>query len=180
MDLDKPVIRELPEPIKCDVCKIRWPEKGYQMQMCAGCREKLLHPPIPMSIRGAAGVIALLALVAFTQFPAALSAGVAFERGRNAEKEGKYQDAEGYYRRTLSLFPRSTLALARTGIAAYHAGDMETALEDLQKVAGREVSKELADEVNSIIQEIDTQVEEYERSQKGQRGAPANAGGQNR
>jgi hypothetical protein len=90
------------------------------------------------------------------RFPIALSAAVSYERGRRAEARGAYGIAVTEYSRTVERFPASTLATARKGIAAFHAGQLDVAAEAFREVGGREASPEVVREVNEIIRQMES------------------------
>src|SRR5437870_13256144 len=84
-----------------DVCKNcgRSPvERGYQVPLCPPCRTLLCKRPLPAWIYGVSVVVALALLFALARFPASVKAGIAFERGRRAERAGNYRSAMAEYR----------------------------------------------------------------------------------
>jgi lipoprotein NlpI len=85
------------------------------------------------------------------RFPSALSASLAFERGRRAEASGYYDVAVVEYSKVVQRFPDSTRAVARKGIAAFHAGQYQIAAQAFQTIAGRDASQDIAHEVNEAI-----------------------------
>ncbi|MEZ4770611.1 MAG: hypothetical protein R2844_19590 [Caldilineales bacterium] len=93
-------------------------------------------------------------LLAVARFPSALAAGVAFERGQRAETAGAYAVAVEEYTRVTQRFPSSTLAIARKGIAAFHAGQYQVADEAFDAILGREGSSDLVGEVNDVIDQM--------------------------
>jgi hypothetical protein len=129
-------------------------EGGYELRLCATCRDTLSQRPLPVWIWGVFGVVVLVLLAALARFPASVSAGVAFARGRRAEAAGDYPMAVSEYQKVADRFPDSTLALARLGIAHYRAGHVAEAVRALRALGGRETSKKLAREVNEVGGEL--------------------------
>ena len=130
-------------------------EPEYELPLCADCREELSRTPFPTWINVTAALVAIVLLIALFRFPASVQAGIAFERGRRAEKAGNYPAAAGEYQKVVSRFPDSAEALARLGIAHYRAGNVREAARILDQVGGREAPDEdLAAEVNRVIEEM--------------------------
>jgi hypothetical protein len=127
---------------------------GYELSLCAPCRDTLCRRPLPVWIWGVFGVVVLVLLAALARFPASVSAGVAFERGRRAEKAGHYALAVSEYQKVTGCFPDSTLALARLGIAQYRAGNTAEAVGVFRELGGRKTSERLAGEVNQVGSEL--------------------------
>jgi hypothetical protein len=127
---------------------------GYEFRLCAPCRDTLCQRPLPVWIWGVFGVVVLVLLAALVRFPASVSAGVAFERGRRAEKAGDYSMAVSEYQKVAASFPDSTLALARLGISQYRAGNTVGAIGVFRELGGRKTSEKLAHEVNLVGSEL--------------------------
>jgi lipoprotein NlpI len=92
--------------------------------------------------------------IAILQFPSALTAGIAFERGQRADANGAFDLAVVEYSKVVERFPTSTLAVARKGIAAFHARQYQVAAEAFNIIAGRDASPEIVREVNNAIDEM--------------------------
>ena len=108
-------------PNACAACG-RPPEDGRRTPLCVSCRSQLAARPFPRWIKAAGVLLVGPFLFAAAHFPAALSAFVAFERGERAEAAGAFGVAVVEYTKVVQQFPNSTLALARKGISAFHAG----------------------------------------------------------
>jgi hypothetical protein len=65
-------------------------EGGYPLALCTPCRDTLSQRPLPIWITGVAAVVVLVLGLALIRFPASLNAGIAFERGRRAERAGNF------------------------------------------------------------------------------------------
>lgn len=127
---------------------------GYSLPLCPRCRDLLAKRPLPKWIKVATAIVCVLFIYALFQFPDSLQAGIAFQRGLDAEHIGQFATAAEDYKIVVDHYPQSTLAIARLGIAEYHDGDVYDALIEFNKIAGREASTELTAEVNQIIDEI--------------------------
>jgi hypothetical protein len=110
--------------------------------------------PFPAWIKIIVILVGLVFLYALARTPRSLLAAIAFERGQRAEAGGNFATAASEYARAAEIFPNSTLAVARRGIAEYRAGDRAAAVQTLNSIAGRQTSKELTTEVNAVIAEI--------------------------
>ena len=94
-------------------CRSCGAEPEFASPLCADCRTKLAQQPIPVGIKLAGIVIALLLLLALTRIPSSLSAAIAFERGERSEQKLQFAVAENEYHKSVLTFPRSDLAHTR-------------------------------------------------------------------
>lgn len=101
-----------------------------------------------------AAALLVAVMVAVGEFPAALAASVAFERGQRAEATGAFPVALTEYEKVVRQFPTSTLALARKAIAAFHAGEYQVAEEAFDAIGGRKASSDIVREVNDAIDKM--------------------------
>jgi tetratricopeptide (TPR) repeat protein len=125
---------ELPAPV-CANCRSRSPLPGYPTPLCLPCREKLIRFPVPVWMRISAGLILLVMIYsAVTRLPAALSADLAFDRGKIAAAQGDYPAARHQFTFALTKYPSAGQVLSALAIAASHAGDQETADASLQRL----------------------------------------------
>ncbi len=143
-------------PIAVPVCKVcgEPPETGYTMLLCSDCRTGLARRKIPAWIVVSATVILIILAWSMVRVPAAISAGVAFQRGLDDERQGRYTDAEREYRAVVNAFPDSTEAMARLGIAACHVGDLRAAAVAFQSIEGKHASSETITEVHQAIKQM--------------------------
>jgi tetratricopeptide (TPR) repeat protein len=151
--MEEQVLHEDPstQEIACANCASPYIEEGHALPLCMKCRDQLARRPVPVWIWGVFGITVLVLFFALTRFPATLQAGVAFERGQQAEQEGKYLTAMKEYRVAADKFSDSTLALGRLYITYYHNGKLQESEELLKKLGGRELdNKSLADEINAV------------------------------
>ena len=139
----------------CKNCGNTALESGYELPLCSNCRDTLSRRPLPTWIKLTSAGVAFVLLFAFAKFPVALKAGIALERGRRAEGAKNYSTAVNEYEKVAHRYPGSTLAVARLGIVYYRGGRLPEALATLNRLAGRQTSKELAGEVNSVIREME-------------------------
>jgi tetratricopeptide (TPR) repeat protein len=91
---------------------------------------------------------------AVAKMPASLLASIAFERGQRAEAAGNFQTAATEYAKVVEKFPDSTSAVARLGIAQYRAGNRDAAIQTLGSLSGRQAPKELTNEINAVLAEM--------------------------
>ena len=70
------------------------------------------------------------------------------------ETKGAFSVALTEYAKVVRQFPNSTLALARMGIAAFHAGEYQVAAEAFDAINEREASSDIAREVNDAIEQM--------------------------
>ena len=129
-------------------------EPDRSIALCAACRARLSSRALPVWIRLSAIVLFIPFLLAVSRFPSALAAGVAFERGQRAEAAGAFAVAVDEYTKVTQRFPSSTLAIARKGIAAFHAGQYQVAAEAFDAISGSEASSDIVREVNAAIDQM--------------------------
>ena len=72
-------------------------------------------------------------------FPSALKAVIAYERGWNAQKDGRHSTAIKEYEQVLKQFPESTSILARLAISYFYNERIDECGELLDRIAGKEV-----------------------------------------
>jgi hypothetical protein len=151
-----PPAGEPPAPLDPSVCAScgQCPEVGRSTPLCASCRSRLAARPLPSWIQTSAVALVVPFVVAIARFPAAISAGVAFERGKRAEATGAFPAAVAEYEKVVRQFPNSTLALAREGIAAFHAGEYRVAVDAFDAIGGRKASPDIVREVNDTIDQM--------------------------
>jgi hypothetical protein len=133
---------------------------GYRLPLCASCRDVFARRPLPLWITGVSVLLLLALVLALTRFPPALRAGIAYERGRRAEEAGSYAPAVNEYRQVVDTYPDSTQALGRLAVAAYHARRAPELFFALQRLSGREVSRELAEELNPIMTDVERRMKQ--------------------
>lgn len=141
------------DPTACGSCG-QLAEVGRSTPLCASCRSRLAARPVPRWILISAAALLVPFILAIAQFPAALAAGIAFERGHRAETTGDFSVALNEYAKVVRQFPNSTLALARMGLAAFHAGEYQVAAKAFDTIHGREASADIAREVNDAIEQM--------------------------
>ncbi len=168
--MSEPVEAPPPSAPVCSNCSHPEIEPHYATPLCADCRTQLVKRPIPIWI-SAIGVLALLLmLIAFTKFPAALRAGIAYDRGQKAEASGKYALAETNYLIASKQYPDSLTTRGRVAVTAFDAGDYGTAADMLDSLANKDMDKDEADELNALGDKIDAKLKEL-KQQQGQGGS---------
>lgn len=145
--------------ITCQICSAMSVEQNYELPLCKNCRDSLSRTPIPIWLKGFSIVLTIILLLSLSNFPSAISAGISFERGLQAEKDGNFNLAVQWYLKTYERYPDSTLVLARLTISFFHAGKIIEAIKYLDKLSGRKAPKELVGEINDIILKINKQLE---------------------
>jgi hypothetical protein len=140
-------------PLTCQLCG-KVAELGYAAQLCSVCRTTLYNRPFPIWIKIAVILVAVVLVYALAEMPASLVASIAFERGRRAEAAGNFETAATEYAKVVEKFPNSTSTVARLGIAQYRSGNRDAAVQTLGSLAGRQAPKELTNEINAVIAEM--------------------------
>lgn len=143
-----------PEVAGCRSCGKSEIEDGYRFALCAECRDTMARRALPKWIIATAALVGCVLAVAFLLFPASLSAGVAFERGHRAEARHHDREAMTQYLKVVRRFPKSTPALGRLCVAAFHAGQYDLAAAAVDKLQGRKTSEKLANEINPIVEQL--------------------------
>jgi tetratricopeptide (TPR) repeat protein len=142
----------------CQNCGASPEGSGYSFKLCSNCRNTLSNRPLPILIKCCAVFILALLIGAVFTFSKSFEAGIQFERGRKAELSRDYIVAVEAYGKVVAQYPESTLALARLGVANYHAGNLYEAISAFKKIAGRKASSEIVAEVNRTLEEIEAKV----------------------
>ncbi len=141
------------DPTACESCG-QLAESGRSTPLCASCRSRLAARPLPRWILISAAALLVPLVLAISQFPAALAANIAMERGRRAETTGAFSVALTEYAKVVRQFPNSTRAVARKGIAAFHAGEYQVAAEAFDAIEGRDAPSDIVSEVNDAIEQM--------------------------
>ena len=130
------------------------PEAGYPFPLCASCRTALARWPFPGWIQAGALLVLVALAVAGARSPSAVEAGVAFERGRRAEKQGHFAQAADDYQRVADRFPDSTKVLTRLAVARFRAGQFAEAARVVGRLAGRKLSGDEVKEVAEVVRAL--------------------------
>ncbi|MBV9467809.1 MAG: hypothetical protein JO316_00200 [Abitibacteriaceae bacterium] len=154
------------DSVGCRNCQQPEIEPGYNFSLCRSCREQMAQRPLPQWIRGTAALVGVVLLLAFIRFPASLSAGIAFDRGHRAETSQHYTEAVTQYQKVVTRFPDSTPVLVRLCVVSFHAGQLDVTAHTLNKLQGRELSKEQADEVYTVSDKLEALVKQIEKLDK--------------
>src|SRR6266853_3396325 len=152
----------LGENAVCKLCGGQPLSAVSQLPVCEPCRQKLIRRPLPLWIKTAAALIAILLVVAFVRFPAALWAGIHYERGQRFERAGKNDLAVMEYEEASRRYHTSTELHLRLAIAAFKAGDIKKSAQELDSLSGREVPKDMATEARWL----ENQFEKLTKAQK--------------
>src|SRR5262245_25927138 len=91
----------------------------YPTKLCSECREKFIKYPIPKWIWAFAGGIALVVLIALFNLPHALGTGIAFAKGKKAEKDHRYLLAQQEFEKVVQKEPGYIEGQAHLMIAAF-------------------------------------------------------------
>ncbi len=160
-DQDQPQQQPEPppaDPNACAACGSKIIEHGHLTPLCAACRDKYAKFPIPLFVKIMLGLFLILAAVAFMKFPEALGAGIAFERGQRAEAAKDYKAAVEQYTKAREQFKDSTLITVRLGVSMYKGGAYNEAMEILDPLAGKEMSKTLVADVQAVFDDYDAKL----------------------
>jgi tetratricopeptide (TPR) repeat protein len=99
-------------------------------------------------------------------FSSALKAGISYERGWKAQKDGRHSTAIKEYEQVLKQFPESTSILARLAISYFYNERIDECSELLDQIAGKSVSRSLSGQVNGIVDKMDSMY--YESKELGE------------
>jgi hypothetical protein len=95
----------------------------------------------------------------FLDFPTKFQAVKDFNRGKRYELEGNYALAVEAYLKSLEEYPDSEKLNARIFVNYYRDGDIRSALFALRKLEGKDLSKDVFNELNPIVQSIKSTME---------------------
>ncbi|HYF75211.1 MAG TPA: tetratricopeptide repeat protein [Candidatus Nitrosocosmicus sp.] len=102
-------------------------------------------------------LLAMTVLIAsIVLFPAAVRAAVSYERGWEAQRNGRHSTAIKEYEEVLKQFPGSPSVMARLAISYFHNERIDECSELLDRIAGKEVSGKLSRQVNDIVEKMDS------------------------
>lgn len=141
-------------------------EEGYIMPLCSECRDTFSKKPIPFWLKGVGALVIIIFILALLKFPQALSLGISYEKGQKAEQSGNYAEAEKDYKVIIDAYPDSDEITARFGISAYKNGDIAAALVSFQKLDGKDLDKDLVDEINPIVENLNSKLKNMKTENK--------------
>lgn len=98
----------------------------------------------------------VLIIAAVSIFPAYLKAAVSYERGRQAQRDGRHSTAIKEYEQVLHQFPEAASVMARLAISYYYNERIGDCSVLLGRLAGKEVSGSLSRQVNNIVEKMDS------------------------
>lgn len=163
-----------PDPNSCAGCGSKIIEHGHLTPLCAACRDKYAKFPIPMFVKALLVIFIGLSAAAFIKFPESLSAGVAFERGKKAESAKDYKTAAEEYAKARKQFKDSKLITVRLGVSMYKDGLYNEAMDVLDPLSGKEMSKELVTEVQAVFDDFDAKLAAQKAAMEKEAKKPAN------
>lgn len=104
---------------------------------------------------------------ALTLSPSTWAGAIAFERGKRAESEQRFADAEEQYLKALARFDDSTKILERVAVTAFGAKDYATAAEAVSKLGGRNATSDATlQEVSDVIEGLNREAEKIDKAEK--------------
>jgi TolA-binding protein len=146
-------------PTVCQICGGAPLSELSKLAVCEPCRQKLIRRPLPVWIKAAAAIICVLLVAAFVRFPAALRAGVNYERAQTHERSGQYTLAVAEFEEAARRYPDSTELKLHLAIAAYKAGDTMKSARVLDSLAGRQIPKSMASDARWLEQQFGNHME---------------------
>ncbi|MGE5630643.1 MAG: tetratricopeptide repeat protein [Caulobacteraceae bacterium] len=112
--------------------------------------------PVSIWIKVFLLLMAAILIYSLVGLPSVFKAGIASERGVQAQKAKRYSTAIQEYESVLGRYPDSPNIVAGLAVSYFHNERISESSKLLGEIAGREVSPGLAKEVNSIIKQLDT------------------------
>jgi hypothetical protein len=94
----------------------------------------------------------------FSHFPVKFQAVKDFQKGKRYEVKGSYPLAAEAYLKSLEEYPESDRLNARIFVNYYKDGDIRSALSALRKLEGKELSRDVFNELNPIVQSIKSMI----------------------
>ena len=144
----------LPAPV-CKNCEIHPPEEGYEAPICKECREKFVAHPVPVWLKTAALLIALVASYSMLRFPAVWQMATVYKQGKTAEKNAAYADAATRYEQVVAAYPEADDAWIRLAAVSHRAGNDRRVVEALSQLRGKKLQKSQVRQVNNLIEEVE-------------------------
>jgi tetratricopeptide (TPR) repeat protein len=128
-------------------------EQGYPTKLCADCRKKFIHYPIPNWVKIFAALIGVILIFAMFKAPENFSAGIHYQRGKDAIAKSYYTTAEKELNKVIKKIPGFVEAKEYLAIASFHNQDIETFYKMIQDLQGKNIEDEdLYREINGLIE----------------------------
>src|SRR5579875_2190719 len=83
--------------LTCAHCGNTEREERFELPLCAQCRDLLCRRPFPVWIKISCTIILAVCVFAGVRSVNSFRAGIAFERGRQAEQRGRFAEAADHY-----------------------------------------------------------------------------------
>lgn len=109
---------------------------------------------VPIMIKLFLCFVIIILSLSFLEFPAKFSAVKKFNTAKNHEQIKKYDEAIDLYLKVFDEYPESDNLLARLFVTYYKKGDVNNAIPILKKLEGRELKKEIFEELNPIVKNL--------------------------
>lgn len=112
--------------------------------------------PVPMWIKILLLFAAAVLISSIVVFPSVIKAAISYERGREAQRDGRHSTAIKEYEQVLKQFPNSASIIARLAISYFYNERIDECSELLERIAGKKVSGKLSRQVNGIVEKMDS------------------------
>ncbi len=112
--------------------------------------------PVPMRMKILLFFAAVVLILSMALLPSVIKAAVFYERGREAQEDGRHSTAIKEYEQVQKLFPESRAVLARLAISYFYNDRINECREMLDRIAGRKVSRGLSRQVNRVVEKMDS------------------------
>lgn len=106
---------------------------------------------VPSWVKAAVFLLIAVLLYSFTVLPSAIKTGIAYERGNKAQREKRHITAIREYEKVVKRYPDFTPVLARLAVSYFYSERINECSRLLERIADREVTGSLAEEVNGIV-----------------------------
>lgn len=112
--------------------------------------------PVPLWMKLLLLFVAMVLIASIVILPSVLKAAIAYEMGREAQRDGRHSTAIKEYEQVQKLFPESEAVLARLAISYFYDERIDECRRLLDRIAGKKVSGSLSRQVNDIVGKMDS------------------------
>lgn len=117
-------------------------EKGYPTKLCAECREKYIRFPVPKWLWAFAAGIGVVLLFSLSTISRNISTGIAYEKGKKAEKLHRYVTAQREFEKVVAKQPDYVEGQGHLAKAAFYNLDLATFGKAINTIANKTIQDE--------------------------------------
>lgn len=132
----------------CRNCNTNPIVEGFPNPLCESCRNKFIHFPIPVWVKGFGAGVLILVVIGLISFPKQIITGIHMKRAEAAIAEKRYLTAENELRKVMVAAPEMKNAKSKMLIASFYTMDLPTLVAMVNGLKG--VSFEEGSNINTL------------------------------